>query len=141
MTTQSTNTAPKSDSAAATSPAKAPKKVFVAAIVSTYAGASKTHTKRAKRITLVGRPFTNFTYRTDSTLRDMLKKYAGKSFSDIGVDKAVREYLKFAGFLTAPESGKLQVTTDGLKFAKNCAALASGQSMPATSLKEYVERK
>lgn len=113
------------------------KPAFQPAITSTYAGPSLTTTKRPKRHTLVSRAFTNYTYRTDTALRDIVAKYGTKPFTDTGLDKAVREYLAHAGFISAPSADKLVVTKTGAAFVSKCPALTPGDKMPVQSLGDY----
>lgn len=98
--------------------------------IGTYAGPSGTDTKAAKRVPLVTRPFANYTYRTDTRLRDMHRVYSDKPFSHSHNDKAVCEYLAFGGLIESPEPGKLKLTKAGIAFATKYPALQPGDKLP-----------
>lgn len=129
--------------AKAEKPARKAAIVAVHEIAPSYAGPSTGFNASRSRSTLrldIGSGA--FTYRDDSSLRDLIAKYAGKAFARLNVDAGIIRRLASAGVLTVSDNGStLTVSPRGVAYAAGSKPLNAGDKIPLSTVAEIASRK
>lgn len=112
-------------------------------ITASYAGASTgLNASRSRSALRLDIGSAVFTYRDDSTLRDLVAKYAGKPFARLNVDAGIIRRLASAQCLNVNASGtELTATAIGTGYVSRSKPLVPGDKIPLSTVLEIAKRK